>query len=137
MAEPADDNEAVDRLNDRCDCRIGRRLHHLRKHCSICQKRRPTADQTEYDSFQAPTEFADFELKVDETSFFVNPWYLAEKSPVFTALCLSDSFKEKEEKVATIQEESSEDILEFLRCICPCSPYLTPKPVTGMNSDRE
>uniref|UniRef100_A0A914VWN8 BTB domain-containing protein n=1 Tax=Plectus sambesii TaxID=2011161 RepID=A0A914VWN8_9BILA len=90
-------------------------------------------DQAEYNSFGSRSEFCDFKLKVAGTSFFVNPWYLAEKSPVFATLCLNHYFKEKAEKTATIQEENSEDILELLRCICPSSPYLTPKPVTAEN----
>lgn len=95
------------------------------------ERKRLSLDEIEYDSFQWRTEFTAFELRVDGMSFFVNPRYLAETSPVFAALCLNGNFKEKMAKLAMIHEEKSEDILELLRCIYPCSPYLTPKPVSG------
>ncbi|KHJ76563.1 hypothetical protein OESDEN_23817 [Oesophagostomum dentatum] len=77
-----------------------------------------------YDDFAVATPWRNFEVIVEERSFFVNAGWLAELSPFFADYC----FGEDAHRSLIIDDIKPSDMLEFFRCIFFCPMR---KPISG------
>ncbi|VDM78184.1 unnamed protein product [Strongylus vulgaris] len=81
-----------------------------------------------YDDFAAATPWRNFEIIVEDRSFFVNPGWLAELSPFFAEYC----FGEDAHRSLIIDDIKPSDMLEFFRCIFFC-PMRKPIAVSNVS----
>ncbi|KAK6010801.1 hypothetical protein OSTOST_24132 [Ostertagia ostertagi] len=76
-----------------------------------------------YDNFSVPTPWRNFQIIVEDTSFYVNAGWLAELSSFFADYC----FGEEAHNSLIIDDIKPSEMLEFFRCIffCPMRKPLT------------
>nr|CDJ97932.1 BTB:POZ domain containing protein [Haemonchus contortus] len=79
-----------------------------------------------YDNFSVPTPWRNFQIIVEDTSFYVNAGWLAELSSFFASYC----FGEDAHNSLIIDDIKPSDMLEFFRCIFFCPMR---KPITVSN----
>ncbi|CAJ0599595.1 unnamed protein product [Cylicocyclus nassatus] len=81
-----------------------------------------------YDDFSVATPWRNFEVIVEDRSFFVNPGWLAELSPFFAEYCFGDDAHHS----LIIDDIKPSDMLEFFRCIFFC-PMRKPIAVSNVS----
>ncbi|TKR80322.1 hypothetical protein L596_014411 [Steinernema carpocapsae] len=83
--------------------------------------------------FSSRSTLRQFELVVEGQSIFVNAHYLAELSPYFEKICFAKGFKEASEHRVIIDDETFNDVVEFLTFICPTEEHTYQRDVTAEN----
>uniref|UniRef100_A0A1I7YHH4 BTB domain-containing protein n=1 Tax=Steinernema glaseri TaxID=37863 RepID=A0A1I7YHH4_9BILA len=83
--------------------------------------------------FSTQSVLRKFELIVEGRSLFINAHYLAELSPYFEKICFAEGFREASEHRVVIDDETYEDVVEFLTFICPTEEHTYQRDVTAEN----
>ncbi|KAK0403767.1 hypothetical protein QR680_017115 [Steinernema hermaphroditum] len=99
----------------------------------MADSRRRHGDHGMVIDFSTQSVLRQFELIVEGRSLFVNAHYLAELSPYFEKIAFAEGFREASEHRVVIDDETYDDVVEFLAFICPTEEHTYQRDVTAEN----